>query len=410
MTSPTKRVFNGFFPYDYRALEQSIRDMAKKGWRLDAVSRFSLTYKQTDTAGFAPHVEIFTGAYEEDHDKKLAQYLRSRKKDGWQFMGDVDFFYFWYVPEGARVRGPSPEAERNLSQRMVWSRELGALGITLVLLVMGLVSILRCVYTDFLTFTGLGSLLILPIFLLPALLIGFLILRGVLPQRDALRRGETLPVPDIRAARLRYLLLYGFLLAAAAFALLLFLSDAVFGYTRYLALVIPPLLAITAILFLQRLPDVRIRKTLVLCVILLAGAGMLLLQRWSPARPAAPADMSGVLTVQRVTGSPAERSYYRPTVSPAVPEHYVYTETDAGGVTAQNEYFRVPSPFWRRLVLSKVHAAMGRDGLTAGDPQAWQADEAWQASDGAVLLRRGSELFYYAASGTDAALTPGDLN
>ena len=95
MTSPTKRVFNGFFPYDYRALEQSIRDMADKGWRLDTVSRFSLTYRRADTAGYTAHVEIFTGAYEEDHDKKLAAYLRSRKKDGWQFVCDLVFFYFW---------------------------------------------------------------------------------------------------------------------------------------------------------------------------------------------------------------------------------------------------------------------------------------------------------------------------
>ena len=408
MTSPTKRVFNGFFPYDYRALEQSIRDMAKKGWRLDAVSRFSLTYRRADTAGYSAHVEIFTGAYEEDHDKKLAAYLRSRKKDGWQFVGDLDFFYFWYVPEDARVREPSPEAEINLSQRMVWSRELGALGIVLVMLVLGLVSMLRCVYTDFLTFTGLGSLSIVPLFLLPSALIGWRILRGVLPQRAALRRGETLPVPDLREARLRYRLLYGLLIAIAVFALLLFLFDAVFGYTRYLALVVPPLLAVTVILFLQRLPDVRVRKALILCVILAAGVCMLALQRRSPARADAPADMTAVLTVERVSGKASESRYFRPTVSPAVPAHYVYTETDADGVTAQNEYFRIPSPFFRRMVLSRIHRAMGT-ALTAADAAAWNADEAWTA-DGTVLLRRGSELFYYAASGTDAAPTPENLN
>ena len=405
----TRRVFNGFFPYDYHALEAFLAEMAAKGWRLEALSRFSMTFREADCRGLVPRVDLFTGAYEADHDKKLAAYRRARTREGWESAGELDFFYIWYVPEGTPVRAASNGAEAYLSQRMVWSRELGVLGIALAMLVLGLVSILKCVYTDFLTFTGLGSLLMLPLFLLPAVIVGALILRGVLPQRDAVRRGEALPDVPVPEARRRYRLLYGFLAAAAIFVLLLFVCDAVFGYTRYLTLLLPIAAAVGLTAALMRLPATLARRVLIFCAVALCGIALILLQRWSPPRPSAPADLTNVLTVERVTGGEAASSYYRATVSPAVPSHFVYTQTDADGVTAQNEYFRVPSALFRSLLLPKIRAAMGKDGLTAADPAAWGADEAWIAANGAVLLRKGSELYYYSTAGTEIAPAPGML-
>ncbi len=406
MPEHTKRVFNGFFPYDYHALEAYLAEMAAKGWRLASLSRFSMTFRETDCRGLVPRVDLFTGAYEADHDKKLAVYRRARTREGWEPAGELDFFYIWYVPEGTPVRAASLEAEASLSQRMVWSRELGVLGIALAVLVLGLVSILKCVYTDFLTFTGLGSLLMLPVFLLPALLVGFLILRGVLPQRNAIRRGEPLPDVPLREARLRWRLLYGFLAAVALFILVLFVCDAVFGYTRYLTLFVPIAAAAALTAALMRLPATPTRRMLIFCAVALCGIALVLLQRWSPPQPSAPADMSRVLTVQALTGEAPVSSAYRATVSPAVPSHFVYTETAESGASAQNEYFRIPSALFRQLILPTIRKAMGKDGLTAADPAAWNADEVWIAENGAVLLRRGAELFYYASSGTQITPTP----
>ena len=132
-SSQTLRIFNGFFPYDYKALEQDINDHAAKGWRLVSVGRFFLTYKRADMTGLRAHIEVFCGAYETDNEKKLASYKKSREKNGWKFVGDLDFFYIWYAPEDAPFAPPTFEQEHNLMQKMVWSRELSALGIALVM-------------------------------------------------------------------------------------------------------------------------------------------------------------------------------------------------------------------------------------------------------------------------------------
>ncbi|MDY5015040.1 MAG: DUF2812 domain-containing protein [Eubacteriales bacterium] len=409
-SSQTLRIFNGFFPYDYKALEQDINDHAAKGWRLVSVGRFFLTYKRADMTGLRAHIEVFTGAYETDNEKKLASYKKSREKNGWKFVGDLDFFYIWYAPEDAPFAPPTFEQEHNLMQKMVWSRELSALGIALVMLVLGLVAILKCTYTDFLTFTGVGSLSILPLFTLPVCIIGFLLIRSVRRQSAYLKRGETLPVPTVQEAKRRYMPMYWFLFAAAAYIFLIFLFDAVFGYTSYLMTVIPLALACGAVLLLQKMAGTRTRRVLLVCVIAVCGVGMFAMQHWTPAAADAPADMTAVLTLDAVSDSPLKESYYRETVSPAVPAHFVYTETAESGATAKNEYFSVPFSPMRRLLLSKVRALMAKSAdVCEGDAALWNADEVLFGSDGSVLVVRGREIFYYSATddgGNAAVLSP----
>ncbi|MEA4823814.1 MAG: DUF2812 domain-containing protein [Clostridiaceae bacterium] len=409
-TAKTLRVFNGFFPYDYKALEQDINEYASKGWKLVSVGRFLMTYKRADTVGLCAHVEVFTGAYETENEKKLAAYKKSHEKDGWELIGDVDFFYIWYAPADTKFHAPTFEQEHNLMQKMVWSKELSALGLTLAMLVLGLVAILKCAYTDFLTFTGVGSLFILPLFGIPSILIGSRLVRDVRQQSAYLKRGETLPVPSVKAAKDRFLPVYWFLFIVGLYILLLFFFDAIYGYTRYLMMIIPLTLASVAILFLQKMPKNRARRTLIFCVLAVCGIGMFSLQRWSPPQADAPADTSVVLTLDAISDSPLKETYYRETVSPAVPAHYVYTETAESGASAQNEYFSIPFSPMRTVVLSKIRTLMAQSGsLTPGDGDAWTADEVYVSTNGAVLVLRGSEVFYYSAkdgAGLAAAFAP----
>ena len=131
---------------------------------------------------------------------------------------------------------------------------------------------------------------------------------------------------------------------------------------------------------------------------------------WTPAAADSPADMTAVLTLDAVSDSPLKESYYRETVSPVVPAHFVYTETAESGATAKNEYFSVPFSPMRRLLLSKVRALMAKSAdVCEGDAALWNADEVLFGSDGSVLAVRGREIFYYSATddgGNAAVLSP----
>ncbi len=410
MEPKTLRVFNVYFPYDYRALEADIRDRAKNGWKLCEVGRYFLKYTQEDTTGFHARIEVFCGGYEDGGEKKLQSYKNARTKDGWKLAGELDFFYFWYVPDGARERPVSAREEHNLMQRMVWNRELGGFGAVLALLILGGVSILKCTYTDFLTFTAFGSMAALPVFLLPSLIIGFFLFRDVLRQSAYLKRGEALPEPDRRAARRRGRVLYAYLILLAVYIVLLFVLDAVCGYTRYLTLLIPLALTCAALLGLMRLPATRTRRILIFCLLAACGITMFTLQSWTPASPEAPEDMSLVLTLETAAGESADSVYYKHTVSPVVPSHFVYTESAENGATAQNEYFYIPWAPMRRYMEEKLVLTIEKSaGVTQGDADVWDADAVYLSDTGSVLLVRGDSIYYYAAkdsSGEALELAP----
>lgn len=404
--SDTLRVFNGFFPYDYKALEQTIEMRARDGWKLTGVGRLFLRYTRETMTGKSAHVEIFTGAYEEDNEKKLAAYKKRRCDDGWEFIGDLDFFYFWYIPEGQKGCDATPEAERQLMQRMVWSRELSAFGIMLAMVILGIVALFKLSYTDFLTFTGVGSILMAPLFSIPSVIVAAYLFRDVKRQSAYLKRGECLPQPDLSAAVKRCRAMYTLLLCAAVYILAIFLLDAVFGYTRYLMLIIPLTVASAAVLLIQKLPKTKGRQVLLVAVLVLCGVGMFMLQRWQPVTKSAPEDMSYVLTLEDAAGVAGEKLSYRETVSPFVPAHFIYTESDNASA-AKNEYFRIPNALIRRWVLYEITKTIGsRATLEEGDAALWDADRVRIASDGGVLVERGTEIFYYSATDPDKQPIP----
>ena len=396
--------FNGYFPYDYKALEQEINERAAKGQKLVSLGRYFAKYTTADMTGLRAVVEVFTGAYEKDNEKKLSSYRNSRREKGWKLAAEMDFFYIWYAPEDAKPKRADMEAEYNLMQKMVWSRELTVLALGVIALILGIVAICKCSYTDFLTFTGVGSLLLAPLFILPSIVVALVLFSRIREQSAYLKQRERLPEPDIHRARQNYRILYTYFLALSIYILLVFLLDAVFGYTRYLTLIIPLLLACLGAVAVQRIPNEKLRKPLLLILLVGCGVAMLLSQQFTPEQETAPTSMENVLTIESVTGEEASRTYYRKTVSPMVTSHFVYTETDENGAQVQNEYFHIPLEISRKLVIGKVKKLMqDKQGISDADPSQWNVDEAYAAEDGALLLIRGSDVYYYAAVDKDDA-------
>lgn len=408
----TKRCFYGYFPFDYKAFEQELREQLAAGWMLSAFNRFSVVYTRTENTSLTPFVDVFTGAYESDGEKKLSAYRKKRKNKGWIPAGEMDFFYVWYLPEEETVPESAPEAERNLNQRMVWSKELSVLGIAAAILVLGLVAAWKLAYTDFLTFTGVGSLSMFPLFIIPCVVIATLVFRDVAAAKKPLQKGLPLAVPTVRDARRRYRLIWGLALVIAVYIALLFILDGLFGYSRYLTLLLPVVVAALAVWGLQKVQDRRTRRLMTFMVVAVCGVLLFGLQAVNPFdmnRAVAPEDMSVVLTLDEKPASTA----YRQTVSPMVPEHYTYTQTGEGKKSAQNEYFRIPADFCRRIVLGEVLDALETTGeVEERDASAWDAERLWQAADGSVLILRGSEIFFYKATdaeGNAVAIEPADV-
>jgi len=407
-----KRRFFGYFPFDYKAFEQELAQEIAQGWMLETLSRFSVSYRRTENADLVPYIEVFTGTYESDGEKKLAAYKKKRKSRGWQYAGELDFFYVWYLPAGETKPEPDAQAERNLNQRMVWSKELSVLGIAIAILVLGLVAVWKLAYTDLLTFTGVGSVMMFGIFLIPCVVVAALIWREIAAAKRPLLVGQPLPVPEIGRARRRYRLIYGLALAIAVYIALIFILDGIFGYNRYLSLLLPIVAASLAVWGLQRVKSRAARRALTLVTLVVCGGLLFASQsRTSTDLNAlvAPQDMSVVLTMDE---KPASSAYHE-TVSPVVPVHYTYTQQGEGKKTALNEYFRIPADFCRRIVLDEVLQTMrGVGEVSEIDPEPWEADRAWCSEDGAVLLLRGSEILYYKATdaeGNALALTLTDI-
>jgi|GEM_PF-1484461 len=399
----TFRVFNGFFPYDYKALESEINTHLEKGERLVSLGRYVAQYARDDSlSGYRAHIDVFTGAYEKENEKKLAAYRRTHQEKGWKLAAELDFFYIWYVPADAKGKPVSAEAEYNLMQKMVWSRELTVLGAGIAVLILGIIALIKCSYTDFLTFSGVGTLLAAPLFLIPSVVIGWILLNRVRSQSAYLKRRENLPEPDVHTARKSYRLLYGYLLALGVFVLLVFGLDAVFGYTKYLSIIVPILLACLGTWAVQKIQNVKLRKPLLLVVLVLCGVIMMMMQYVQPQTASAPDSMENVLSVKEISGKDASRTTYRATVSPMVTKHFVYTETDEDGNTAQNEYFYIPTKLSRKLVMAKIQKLIASDStLETTDASRWNADEAYSTENGAVLILKGKEIFYYAAADGD---------
>ena len=80
----TKRVFWGFFPLDYKAMETYLEEMAGKGWMLEKVGRMTARFRAIEPQKLKFYVDVFKeeGPLTPERTKEAEEYRRLCRESG----------------------------------------------------------------------------------------------------------------------------------------------------------------------------------------------------------------------------------------------------------------------------------------------------------------------------------------
>ena len=230
--SKTKRVFWGFFPLDYKAIETYLEEMTDKGWMLEKVGRMTAKFRAIEPQKLKFYVDVFKegGPLTPDNTKEAEEYRDLCQQSGWNFITSQDYLQFFYAEED---EDPTPiQTDEALEQKIVestlWRNELlSILGFSIVAIMM-LIRYFPLRYKYLLSFVGVtGMLLFPPLFIIIILSTAYGLIRNLRARRN-IKKGLAIEKPTLKAARRRVMVFHVPIFIIGFAIILAFIADSFF--------------------------------------------------------------------------------------------------------------------------------------------------------------------------------------
>lgn len=230
--SKKKRVFWNFIATDYKAMEEFLENMARKGWMLKKIGALSgaAIFEKIPPSNIKFYVDVFKdgGPLVPENILDVKEYRSLCEDAGWHFITSQDYLQFFYAEEGVE---PIPiqtdgEMERKLVIKTMLKGEL----IHLVLIVFILREILyELFFIPHMFFINTPRMIMgisLIIFIISSIgKLGYFLI-WVIRTRGKLKGSNTLEPPNLKAARLRALIFDGVKVSAMWIVVVFMLIDA----------------------------------------------------------------------------------------------------------------------------------------------------------------------------------------
>ncbi len=361
MKKEEKKLFWGFLPFDYRVGEALFSRMAAKGWMVKSVSPYIAVFEADEPKTRRYYARIFDK--EDISEKSRSKYLEQAKKEGLRFACDYDRYYWFYTNgEEDRKKTEAPGSdEKRLFGSAVWRKEIYALILLVLAVGFGAIKLYNLSYTSFITYSEFSRLMLLPLFAPLIILFGAYILIWALGCRARLKRGEALPVPTEKAAKLRRALVFGPVFLFFGLLLLAVILDACTGYAKTILLISPIALVACVALIIRALKKrgrAAIIGRLVIVIAIIVCIAVYALGNFQTFSSDLPED-APVAALSDLSGSHVlKKSSYVQTSSPAVSLHFIYKELAEDGASANTEYFACRNAFFADQIYTCIEKAL----------------------------------------------------
>jgi len=383
-----------------------MEDMAQKGWELKSFDRFTATFRAVPPRKRICWVDVFTGAENpENGDKNLREYKKKWEKRGMKCAAHYDFFYYFYntVPEPDLPETGDAQAEFHLMQKNVWRKEWLSMLIIFCMMIISCVITIQMSLSRLYDFTGVASLVMFPITIIPFLFISLYEGKWFLQMRRIWKSGQPLPMPDLQEARKRYRIFYGFIALVLFISVLSIIADTIIKYPfpmklggMLLAIVIA---AIAVLRVWQKKSTMRgqLVSFLFVCgLVIISIIGDLAFDAGFGNRLSLP-DNTTALTfsdLQNVKEEPVAFEF-NPTISPVVPVRYSYLEALPDGTKIISEYYETASNRVADFVYDKLAKAIGEKRVMTPLDNAVFGTEGFAVdSENAVLITWDNKILY----------------
>lgn len=202
-----------FLSTDYKAMEEYLENMARKGWMLEKVGRGMARFNKIQPQELTFYVDVFKdeGPLVPENTSDSREYRSLCEDSGWQFITSQDYLQFFYAQE---EKNPTPiqtdgEMELRLVRNSLLKQEF--LGIALLMFIIR-ESIYRLLFNPYYYFLSIPSMvggLGILLFVLHILGMAVYFLIWMIQSKKRLHRGLGMEVPSLKTARRRALLFSG---------------------------------------------------------------------------------------------------------------------------------------------------------------------------------------------------------
>ena len=232
MLSKTKRVFWGFFSFDYKAMEIYLEEMAEKGWMLEKVGGLTAKFRAIEPKKLKFCVDVFKkgGPFTPENTIEAQEYRKQCEKLGWTFITSQNYLQFFYA-DADNVPAPiqTDEAfEHKIVETTLWRNEMLAMLVSSVVAIIGLTKFFPVSYKNFLSFIGVTGTIFFPmlcVFMFAYTIYGLI---RVLKARRNIKKGLPIGKPSLKSARRRIIVFHVPVLIIGIIFILSLLGDALY--------------------------------------------------------------------------------------------------------------------------------------------------------------------------------------
>ncbi len=371
MTKKTKTVLFPFFPFDYKAAIPFLENMAEKGWELSSVERFTATFREAKPNKSACFAEVKTLGIGEEREKNLSAYKKEWANRGLKYAASNDQIHYFYVTDKESDVSNEDCAlnEKSLLNKLVWQKEWMTLLLLSAMLLVSLMVSVQLNVSRLYTYTGVLSLAIFPVFIVPFLAICGYELTWFFRTRRYLCADLPLPTSTLSKARFRFYLFYAVAGIAVIMAVFAVVADAVVKYATVVRLAgVAFAVILTVVLSCRIIVKKNTAKSqipTVICVIFLAI--MSLFAQYAVSQNLAASDKlpQGIVAItvsdlNNVSGDVSDISYTA-TSSPLIPKKYTYIETLSDEGMVATECYMTASTKIAEFLFNKLVSAISED-------------------------------------------------
>ncbi len=405
MEKKTKTVLFAFFPFDYKAMIPYMERMAEKGWELVSFERFTAKFHKVKPYKCVCWADVATLDGGEDREKSIYDYKKSWSKRGFKYAASYDKIHYFY----STVSGPDiPQKDDGIAQsclvnKTVWQKEWMTLFIMVSMLLVSLIVSIDINVSRLYTYTGVLSLAIFPVLILPFLAMCGYLFPWFFKMRRYLSVEYPLPTPTLSKARLRCGIFYGVQGIAVVMAVVSILADAVIKYTATIRLAGVTLAVILIVALIYRIAakksTVKSQILTIIFAIVLAALSLfaqLAISANLGTLETLPNDTLAITVsdLDNVSGNISSTSY-KATSSPVIPKKYTYLEVLSDDTRIATECYMTISPKIAKFVFDKLVIAIGEDReITPLDDDVFGVPAYSIDSENAVLLMSGKMIVY----------------
>lgn len=381
MKNKTKRVYWGFFSLDYKAIGEYLEEMAENGWMLEKVGRYTAKFRAIEPHKIKFYVDVFKegGTLTPDDNKELVEYRNLCQESGWIFITSQGYLQFFYAAGDIE---PVPiqtdeEIEQKIVEHTLLRNELRGILIFSIIAVYILFRNIPVRYTNLLSFTGVTSTFLFPLLYIFNAVPAVYSIIWMIKARRNIKNGLSITKPTLKSARRRIIAFNGSVWIIVLIFVLSFIADAFSKPDIVLIAVLGPAVGLiigSGIRYLikknkVKKEDVIIYSVLAIIAILiflrvinsLVIQGKLDIGKFeNPYIVDSIPEGYPIIALKDITKESSQgivSREFKMSMSPIVPEHYTYWESDKINGNAKSiniKYYKAINSYFADVIFNGI--------------------------------------------------------